>query len=89
MGLHALLVLPFQIHQSLDDLHQLLVLLLFVLHEPGAFLCRGRVAGDSQSMMKVTFREVHLVATVGLHRLVLQLLVFHELCFVDEDMVKR
>ena len=40
-------------------------------------------------MVEVAVLEVHLIASVGLEGLILQLLIVHELRFVYDDMVER
>ena len=89
MILHALLHLPLVIHQALDNLDQLFVHQLLILKEPGSFLRDGHIAGDSDTMVQRALIEEHLVTTVGLERLILQLLIVHELRFINQDMIER
>ena len=88
-GSHALLDLPLIIDQAFETSHHVRIHLALVVHEPGAFLCRGRVTGYGQSMVQVTPAEVHLIASVCLEGLVLQLFIVYELRLVDQDMVER
>ena len=89
MILHALLHLPLVINQALDDLDQLLIHQLLILQEPGAFFGDRHIACNGDAMVQRTLIEEHLITSVRLERLVLQLLIVHELRFINQDMIER
>ena len=89
MFLEFLLQYPDMVHQSLDDAHQCSVHLLLIAEVPGSFLGHGRIRGDGHTVMHITLAEVHLIATVRLERLILQLLEVEKLCFVQNHVVER
>ena len=77
------------IHQPLDDPHERRIHLLLIAEVPGSFLGHGRIGGDGHAMMQIALAEVHLIATVRLERLILQLLEVEKLSFVQDNIVER
>ena len=84
-----LLQSPYLVDQPLDDLHQFWVLLILVVEEPGALLGDRHIGSDGHAMMQREMAEVHLVASVSLECLVLELLEVDELRLVDDEIVER
>ena len=72
----------------LDDFNQFRVALLFVVQEPGTFLCYRHIGGNQHAMVEVVMPEILLVTTVCRKSFVLQLLEVDVLSFVDVEVIK-
>ena len=77
------------IHQPLDDAHECRIHLFLISEVPGSFLGHGRIGGDGHAMVHVALAEVHLITTVCLKGLILELLEVEKLCFIQNHVVER
>lgn len=79
---------PNLIDDALDDLDELRILLVLVAEEPRAFFCNRHIRRDSHAVMEREVAEVHLVASVRLKSLILELFEVYELRLVDDEIVE-
>lgn len=80
---------PNLVDDALDDLDEFRVLLFLVAEEPRAFFCNRHIRRYRHAVMEREVAEVHLVTSVRLKSLILELFEVYKLRLVNDEIVER